>query len=155
MLELLDTKKIKYTIENDRIIINQNLNLKKLKTIPKEFLNGCTVNGYVNLENLVELPENCFNNCIINGDIDLSNLLKINIKQSLINSSSKSKYINLFYSKLKQKNYKRKFRLKRHKLFDLTKILNFSYLNTYFNLYTNTYLKLKFFILNINKIIKK
>ncbi|ORF52220.1 hypothetical protein B5802_10195, partial [Gilliamella apicola] len=65
--ELLDKKKINYYFENNKIIINSNLNLKKkIKVLPDNLF----INGDLNLSEtkIQKIPENL----VVTGSLNLS-----------------------------------------------------------------------------------
>jgi hypothetical protein len=63
-----------YTIENDKIIINDNLDLSYFTEIHKDLFKGLTINGSLNLYSLKEVHKDLFKGLIINGYLDLSSL---------------------------------------------------------------------------------
>jgi hypothetical protein len=63
-----------YVIENDKIVINGNLNLESLTEVHKDLFRGLTINGWLNLYSLKDAHKDLFKGLTINGDLNLNSL---------------------------------------------------------------------------------
>jgi hypothetical protein len=100
LLELYGITDLKYTIENDKLVINRNLCLNSIPfkrnlllngaEIHKDFLYDTIINGNVILDSLTKVHKDLFKNTTFNGSLYLNSLIDVHknfLKNAIINGN--------------------------------------------------------------------